>query len=128
MQRPLELDAAAPAWPADVEASRYDALFAANVCHIAPYAVSEGLLAGAARVLSADAAARLFIYGPFMVDGSMVESNRNFDAVLRGQNAEWGVRDTTDLAAVAARPRSPESICNLAIGRKFIMFLTRPDF
>ena len=45
----------------------------------------------------------LFIYGPFMVDGEhTAESNLAFDQRLRAQNAEWGVRDSTAIAAAAA--------------------------
>ena len=43
------------------------AVFCANVIHIAPWRVAEGLFAGAARYLRADG--RLFLYGPFKRDG-----------------------------------------------------------
>ena len=46
---------------------------------------------------------RLFLYGPFMIDGKhTAPSNEAFDVRLRGQNSEWGVRDTAVLAALAA--------------------------
>lgn len=76
------------------------AMLCINVLHISPWAVSENLLAGAERFLSAEG--RLFIYGPFMRDGQhTAPSNAAFDASLRRQNAEWGVRDVGDLAAAA---------------------------
>jgi hypothetical protein len=63
--------------------------------------VSENLFAGAARRLGPDG--RLFVYGPFRVDGAhTAPSNAAFDSTLRAQNAEWGVRDMGDLAALAA--------------------------
>ena len=99
---PVELNAAAPAWPAPVEAQLFDAVYASNVCHISPYAVTEGIFAGAVRILC-PGTGHLFLYGPFMVDGEMVESNHAFDARLKSQDATWGVRDSTTMAAAAAK-------------------------
>ena len=74
----------------------------ANVLHIAPWRVAEGLFAGAARHLRADG--RVFVYGPFMRNGRhTAPSNAAFDASLRNSNAEWGVREAGDVAALAAR-------------------------
>jgi SAM-dependent methyltransferase len=76
------------------------AIFCANVLHIGPWRVSEGLLSGAARYLAA--AGRLFIYGPFMRDGKhAAASNAEFDASLKNANPEWGVRDVNDLSTLA---------------------------
>ena len=76
------------------------AIFCANVIHIAPWRVAEGLFAGAARYLRADG--RLFLYGPFKRDGKHTAlSNAVFDTSLRNQDAEWGVRDITDLEKLA---------------------------
>ena len=45
---------------------------------------------------------RLFLYGPFKRDGAhTAPSNAAFDASLRAENPEWGVRDIADLAALA---------------------------
>ena len=77
------------------------AMLCINVLHISPWAVSENLLAGAARFLAPNG--RLFVYGPFMRDGAHIApSNAEFDASLRAQNPAWGVRDTSDLAVLAA--------------------------
>ena len=54
----FELDAADAEWPKLVEESRYDAIFVSEVLHIAPWAASLGLLAGAARVLAAGTGGR----------------------------------------------------------------------
>jgi hypothetical protein len=44
----------------------------------------------------------LFLYGPYRVDGRhTAPSNEAFDASLRAQNAEWGVRDLAEVAKVA---------------------------
>jgi SAM-dependent methyltransferase len=78
------------------------AIVCINVLHIAPWRVAEGLMTGAARHLEPNG--RLFVYGPFMRDGvHTAPSNAAFDASLRQENPAWGVRDTTDVAALAAR-------------------------
>ena len=77
------------------------AVFCANVIHIAPWRVAEGLLAGAGRYLRPDG--RLFLYGPFKRDGKHTAmSNAVFDTSLRQQDAEWGVRDIADVEKLAA--------------------------
>ena len=94
---PVELDASSSEWPS----GPFDAVYACNVCHISPYSVTEGILRESAKVLKPNGG--LFIYGPFMVDGEhTAESNLAFDQRLRAQNAEWGVRDSTAIAAAAA--------------------------
>ena len=76
------------------------AVFCANVIHIAPWRVAEGLFAGSARYLQADG--RLFLYGPFKRGGKHTAiSNAVFDASLREGNPEWGVRDVEDLQELA---------------------------
>ena len=80
--------------------TEFIAMFCANVLHIAPWRVTEGLLSGAARFLARDG--RLFIYGPFMREGRhTAASNAAFDASLKNANPEWGVRDVTDLSTLA---------------------------
>jgi hypothetical protein len=77
------------------------AVFCANVIHIAPWRVAEGLVAGAGRYLSAGG--RLFLYGPFKHGGKhSAMSNAVFDTSLREGNAEWGVRDVEALQELAA--------------------------
>ena len=103
VKEPVRLDASAADWrlPALGLPSKFVAIFCANVIHISPWAVAEGLFAGAARHLTA--AGRLFLYGPFKRNGQHnAASNAAFDESLRRQNPEWGVRDTADLRALAA--------------------------
>ena len=77
------------------------AVFCANVIHIAPWRVAEGLVAGAGRYLRADG--RLLLYGPFKRGGKHTAvSNAVFDSSLRDKNPEWGVRDIGDLQQLAA--------------------------
>lgn len=79
---------------------RFSAMLAVNVCHISPFAATEGLLTGAARVLKPGGA--LFIYGPFKREGQhTAPSNAQFDASLRTSNPAWGVRDLGELDAAA---------------------------
>jgi len=90
-------------WPQDESApGPLLAIVCANVIHIAPWRVAEGLFAGAGRTLRPEG--RLFLYGPFKRDGAhTAPSNEAFDASLRTANAEWGVRDIADLEKLADR-------------------------
>ena len=101
---PLRINLADPAWPVEMARNGLPnllALFCANVIHIAPWRVAEGLFAGAGRTLRDDG--RLFLYGPFKRDGRhTAQSNAAFDASLRAGNPDWGVRDIADLEKLAA--------------------------
>jgi SAM-dependent methyltransferase len=101
---PLRIDLSDPVWCSQMHdgsgPGELLAVFCANVIHIAPWRVAEGLFAGAARYLRADG--RLFLYGPFKRDGKhTAPSNAAFDASLRDRNPEWGVRDIADLEKLA---------------------------
>jgi Protein of unknown function (DUF938) len=101
---PLTIDLSDPAWsPAMQDGSgpqKLLAVFCANVIHIAPWRVAEGLFAGASRYLRDEG--RLFLYGPFKRDGTHTAlSNAVFDTSLREQDAAWGVRDIADLEKLA---------------------------
>lgn len=103
---PQRIDLSDPGWSvAAVDGCAPDkllAIFCANVIHIAPWRVAEGLFAGAARHLREDG--RLFLYGPFKRDGRHTAvSNAVFDTSLRAQDAEWGVRDVGDVTTLAER-------------------------
>ena len=103
LKAPIRLDASAADWKLEERGlpSSYTVIFCANVIHISPWVVAEGLFAGAARHLAADG--RLFLYGPFKRDGQHnAPSNAAFDESLRRQNPEWGVRDIAELRALAA--------------------------
>ena len=104
IRAPQRIDLSDPAWQvAAVDGSapaKLLAIFCANVIHIAPWRVAEGLVAGAARQLRDDG--RLFLYGPFKRDGHHTAvSNAVFDTSLRSQNEEWGVRDAGDVERLA---------------------------
>jgi SAM-dependent methyltransferase len=103
---PRRIDLSDPAWYDAMRdeggPERLLAIFCANVIHIAPWRVAEGLFAGAARLLCTEG--RLLLYGPFKRDGRHTAiSNAVFDTSLRERDPDWGVRDIVDLEALADR-------------------------
>lgn len=85
----LQLDVTRPGWGPD---RPIDAIFCANMIHIAPWAAAQGLFEGAGRLLPPGG--RLLIYGPFSRNGRhTAPSNAEFDATLRARDPSWGVRD-----------------------------------
>jgi SAM-dependent methyltransferase len=100
----MRIDLSDPAWCPQMQDGSGPpellAVFCANVIHIAPWRVAEGLFAGAARYLRRDG--RLFLYGPFKRDGKHTAmSNAIFDTSLRDRDPEWGVRDIAEVSALA---------------------------
>ena len=99
LRAPQRIDLADPqwAWTADGQAGgTLTAMLCINVLHISPWSVSQNLISGAGRTLRDGG--RLFVYGPFMRDGAhSAPSNAAFDATLRAENPDWGVRDVRDL-------------------------------
>jgi SAM-dependent methyltransferase len=95
---PIAVDAADPgSWPQQT----VDAVVCINMVHISPWAATEGLMAGAARVLRTGG--ELFLYGPFLeADAPTAPSNLAFDLNLKGRNLAWGLRDLAAVDAVAA--------------------------
>lgn len=88
-------------WDGALDGARYDALYCANMIHIAPWSATEALFAGAAAVLRPDG--RLLLYGPFHIGGApTAPSNADFDADLRARDPRWGVRELEAVEAVAA--------------------------
>ncbi len=95
---PRRLDLLRHDWPA--RPGGWDAVFAANLVHIAPWAVTPALMAGAAAALAPGG--QLLLYGPFVVDGEpLAESNQAFDASLRARDPAWGLRRLSALQAAA---------------------------
>src|SRR5258708_10981844 len=105
---PLRIDLADPGWCPQMQdgsgPATVLAVFCANVIHIAPWRVAEGLFAGAGRYLRVGG--RLFLYGPFKRSGKhTASSNAVFDTSLREANPEWGVRDVQAFEGPAHRVR-----------------------
>jgi SAM-dependent methyltransferase len=104
IREPMRIDLSDPRWcPQMHDGSGPGELLAvlcANVIHIAPWRVAEGLIAGASEYLRPDG--RLFIYGPFKRGGKHTAvSNAVFDTSLREGNPEWGVRDVEAVGRLA---------------------------
>lgn len=93
---PVLLDASADTWP--VESA--NAILCINMIHISPWRATQGLLRGASRILKNGAP--LYLYGPYRQTGIVTApSNEVFDASLKSRNAEWGLRQLDDVAALA---------------------------
>jgi len=72
----------------------FDAIFCANMIHIAPWEAALGLAAGAAHPV--------FVYGPFQEGSKTAQSNLNFDQNLKARNPKWGVRSLDSVKHIFA--------------------------
>jgi len=96
---PLALDAAASEWPLDAA----DAILCINMVHISPWEATEGLFAGAARLLP-PMDGPLILYGPYLErEVETAPSNLAFDESLRARDPRWGLRDLANVDALAKR-------------------------
>ena len=99
LKPPVRIDLGEQDWMSAVS-DRPDVVLAVNLLHIAPWLVTENLIAGAAGLLSP--AGLVIVYGPFSRDGDLVsDGNRDFDATLRARDPDWGIRDTRDIRDLA---------------------------
>lgn len=97
-RKAVRLDVTQFDWPID----KAQAMFCANMIHIAPWAAAEGLFAGAERILSAGAP--LVLYGPFKRHGRQTApSNEAFDQSLKSRDPGWGIRCLDSEVAPLAR-------------------------
>jgi SAM-dependent methyltransferase len=97
LRPPMDLDVTGTTWPV----TEADAVFSANMIHIAPWDCCLGLLAGAGKVLTPGAP--LALYGPFKRSGEhTAPSNESFDQSLRSRDPAWGVRDLDEVTDAAA--------------------------
>ena len=106
LAEPWSIDATAPAptpttaTTGAIPVTNWDAVFCANLLHIAPWACCGALMRGAARLLAP--AGLLITYGPYLIDGEpTAPGNQAFDADLRGRNPAWGLRWLHDVVAEA---------------------------
>lgn len=89
---PVQLDAAGR-WPV----VKANAIICINMAHISPWAATLGLLRHAAAIFASGEP--LYIYGPFWQrEVPPSEGNIAFDAALKQQNPEWGLRFVEDVA------------------------------
>lgn len=93
LRAPLELDVHDRPWPVEAAA----AVVCVNMIHIAPWSATEALLRGAGALLGKGGV--LFLYGPYRRAGCpTAPSNVAFDASLKSQNPDWGLRDLEEVA------------------------------
>ncbi|MDB5827726.1 MAG: hypothetical protein JWQ73_1946 [Variovorax sp.] len=103
LRPPLLLDVMAPQWPSQgpAFAESFDAIYCANMLHIAPPATCAGLMQGAARHLRPQGL--LITYGPYFEEDLPAPSNQAFDKSLQARNPLWGIRRLKDVEAEAHR-------------------------
>lgn len=99
LKSPIRLDASFPdTWPA----AQFDAMLCINMIHVSPWAASEGLFAGAARLLGSQSP--LILYGPYLEeDVETAASNLAFDENLKARNPLWGLRHLSAVGDLAVR-------------------------
>ena len=96
LRDPIWLDAAEP-WP---ELGPLAGVISVNVIHIAPWAVAQGIVRGAAAAIAPGGV--MIFYGPFMEGGQHTgEGNALFDARLRSEDPAWGIRDLEEISGLA---------------------------
>jgi hypothetical protein len=99
LSAPVMLDAADPdSWPV----AEVAAILCINMVHISPWAATQGLFRGAARLLGTSGGP-LIVYGPYLEDDvPTAASNLAFDESLRARDKQWGLRRAEDLDSLAA--------------------------
>ena len=99
IQPSIALDMTAQDWGRNL--GRFDAIYCANMVHIAPWEAALGLAAGARQVLKPGGS--LILYGPFLDGKNSAPSNLDFDRNLKSRNPAWGVRDLHSVKHIFAQ-------------------------
>lgn len=89
LPEPLSLNVMNKDWTQHLE--KFDAIFCANMLHIAPIGALLGMAVGASNILNSEGI--ICLYGPFLEGDMSVPSNLKFDRTLKQQNPDWGVRE-----------------------------------
>src|SRR5512138_1815217 len=85
---PIDLDVTRLPWPLRTA----DAAVCINMVHVAPWSATLALFEGAKALLPAQHV--LFLYGPYRrFGGHSSKNDEQFDADLRAQDPDWGLRD-----------------------------------
>ncbi|MBH1944618.1 DUF938 domain-containing protein [Erythrobacter sp. YJ-T3-07] len=120
---PLALDAAESEWPLDAA----DAIVCINMVHISPWQATEGLFAGAARLLPPMMDGPLILYGPYVERGvETAPSNLAFDQSLKARDSRWGLRDLADVDALAKRHGFRRTLRVAMPANNFIVVYCKP--
>ena len=98
IQPSLPLSMTNPEWWGGLE--KFDAIYCANMIHIAPWEAALGLAQGAENILNFGG--HLILYGPFKEGNQTAQSNLNFDRSLKSRNPTWGVRDLDSVKHIFA--------------------------
>ena len=97
---PLRIDVCDDDWAVP----SVDAMYSANLIHIAPWEAAVGLVRGAARHLLPHGV--LVLYGPYRIAGQhTAPSNQSFDEDLKRRDPRFGVRDLEAVVSLAAQHR-----------------------
>lgn len=122
LRPPLVLDASSQNWPI----SAADAVLCFNMIHISPWEACQGLMRGAARVLSPGGL--LVLYGAYFVEGRpTAPSNLAFDESLRARNPAWGVRELGAVTAESLREGlERERVVDMPSNNLTLVFRKRP--
>ena len=92
----LNLDVIRDPWPG----CSYEAAYSANTAHIMPWEAVMAMFAGVGSHLLSHG--RFCLYGPFNIDNRYTsDSNAKFDAGLRAQDPQMGIRDMAAIVSLA---------------------------
>lgn len=121
---PFPLDASRPFCQQSekLKSESFHFVICANLIHIAPWNVAEGLFSGAGFILKPDGL--LLTYGPYAVDGVLTpDSNVRFDSTLRSRDSSWGIRDIKDVKSLALQNGLKlEEIVDMPANNKCLLF------
>ncbi|MGB3457031.1 MAG: DUF938 domain-containing protein [Litorimonas sp.] len=92
---PLEIDLTRDGWHTGL--GPFDAVFSANMIHIAPIEAAKGLASGASSMTD-----EVILYGPFLLGTESAPSNLDFDLSLKRRDPRWGVRELEDVKHIFA--------------------------
>jgi hypothetical protein len=85
--------------PTEMEDSGVDIVVCINMIHISPFECTRSLFKSSDKF--GNAGVKILTYGPYRVNGLMVQSNLEFDSSLRTRNPAWGVRDVAEVEEAA---------------------------
>jgi len=110
-------------WPDRI----YEAVYSANTAHIMGWPAVQAMFAGVSQRLTDGG--YFCLYGPFNEDGAFTApSNEAFDAQLRRQDPQMGLRDIADLRSLAVdHGMSLIQKIPLPANNQILLFKKRPD-
>ncbi|NNE56720.1 MAG: DUF938 domain-containing protein [Hellea sp.] len=94
----LAIDTTQQNWWSELQ--DYDAIYCANMIHIAPWEAALGLAKGAELLIGKGGT--VILYGPFLEGEQTAESNLRFDMNLKTRNPSWGVRSLDSVKHIFA--------------------------